>query len=114
VGINLAIQDAVAAAQRIAQPLLRGTLDEADLAAVQKRRWFPTVVIQKVQLLIQKAVFGPAVRGQLAGPPSRLVFIAQHMPWLGKLPALMIAFGPRPEHAPDFARRKAPKTRNPA
>ncbi|MBB6406601.1 FAD-dependent oxidoreductase [Arthrobacter sp. AZCC_0090] len=114
VGINLAIQDAVAAAQRIARPLLQGILDEADLAAVQKRRWFPTVVIQKVQLLIQKAVFGPAVRGQLAGPPSPLVFIAQHMPWLGKLPAFMIAFGPRPEHAPDFARRKAPKTRNPA
>lgn len=114
VGINLAIQDAVAAAQRIARPLLQGILDEADLAAVQKRRWFPTVVIQKVQLLIQKAVFGPAVRGQLAGPPSPLVFIAQHMPWLGKLPALMIAFGPRPEHAPDFARRKAPKTRNSA
>lgn len=114
VGINLAIQDAVAAAQRIARPLLQGTLGEADLASVQKRRWFPTVVIQNLQLLIQKAVFGPALSGQLVGPPSPLVFVARHVPWLGKLPALMIAFGPRPEHAPDFARRKAAASRDAA
>ncbi|GAB3571175.1 FAD-dependent oxidoreductase [Arthrobacter alkaliphilus] len=114
VGINLAVQDAVAAAQRIALPLLRGTLGECELASVQKRRWFPTVVIQQVQLLIQQAVFAPAVKGQLAGPPSPLVFIARHLPWFGKIPALMIAFGPRPEHAPDFARRKPSAARNPA
>lgn len=113
VGINLAIQDAVAAAQRIARPLLQGTLGEADLASVQKRRWFPTVVIQNAQLLIQKAVFGPAVKGQLMGPPSPVVFVALHVPWFRKLPALMIAFGPRPEHAPDFARRKAAVNRKP-
>ncbi|GAA3320326.1 FAD-dependent oxidoreductase [Arthrobacter ramosus] len=114
VGINLAIQDAVAAAQRIARPLLQGTLGEADLASVQKRRWFPTVVIQSMQLLIQKAVFGPAVRGQLVGPPGPVVFISRHVPGFGKLPALMIAFGPRPEHAPDFARRKPTVNRKPA
>ena len=114
VGINLAIQDAVAAAQRIARPLLQGTLGEVDLASVQKRRWFPTVVIQSMQLLIQKAVFGPAVRGQLVGPPGPVVFIARHVPGFGKLPALMIAFGPRPEHAPDFARRKPTVNRKPA
>lgn len=114
VGINLAVQDAVAAAQRIALPLLRGTLGESELASVQKRRWFPTVVIQHVQLLIQQAVFAPAVKGRLAGPPSPMVFIARHLPWFGKLPALMIAFGPRPEHAPDFARRKPSAVRNPA
>lgn len=107
VGINLAIQDAVAAARRIARPLLQGALDQADLASVQKRRWFPTVVIQNVQLLIQKAVFGPALSGRLGRPPSPLVFVVRHVPWSGRLPALMIAFGPRPEHAPDFARRKA-------
>ncbi|MCA4133254.1 FAD-dependent oxidoreductase [Arthrobacter sp. M4] len=106
VGINLAIQDAVAAAKRIAEPLLRGNIGEADLASVQKRRWFPTVVIQNVQLLLQEAIFGPAVRGQLAGPPSPVLFMARHVPWFRKLPALMIGFGPRPEHAPDFARRE--------
>lgn len=113
VGINLAIQDAVAAAQRIARPLLQGALVEADLASVQKRRWFPTVVIQNMQLLIQKAVFGPAVKGQLVGPPGLVVFAARHVPGFGKLPALMIAFGPRPEHAPDFARRKPAVNRKP-
>ncbi|GAA5191291.1 FAD-dependent oxidoreductase [Arthrobacter gyeryongensis] len=113
VGINLAIQDAVAAARRIARPLLQDTLVEADLASVQKRRWFPTVVIQNMQLLIQKAVFGPAVKGQLVGPPGPVVFAARHVPGFGKLPALMIAFGPRPEHAPDFARRKPAVNRKP-
>ncbi|MFH5879208.1 FAD-dependent oxidoreductase [Arthrobacter sp. NA-172] len=111
VGINLAIQDAVAAAQRIAPPLLRGTLGEAELASVQKRRWLPTVLIQNGQRVLHKAVFGPAVSGQPVRPPGPVVFIARHMPWFRKLPALMIAFGPRPEHAPAFARRKAPTTR---
>ncbi|MEZ2390975.1 FAD-dependent oxidoreductase [bacterium RCC_150] len=114
VGINLAIQDAVAAANRIVGPLLRGTLDEADLAAVQKRRWFPTIVIQSAQRLLHKAIFGPIVKGQVSSPPGLLLFIARHIRWLKKYAAIMIAFGPRPEHAPDFARRKAPMTRNPA
>lgn len=106
VGINLAIQDAVAAAARIAGPLLRGTLDERDLAAVQKRRWFPTVVLQAMQRVLHKVIFGPAVSGEASGPPSPLVFLVRHIPPLRKLPALMIAFGPRPEHAPEFARRR--------
>ncbi|UVJ39592.1 FAD-dependent oxidoreductase [Arthrobacter sp. CJ23] len=106
VGINLAIQDAVAAATRIAGPLLLGTLGEAELASVQKRRWFPTVVLQNMQLLLHKVVFGSVVRGQQAAAPGPVVFIARHLPGFRKLPALMIAFGPRPEHAPAFARRE--------
>lgn len=106
VGINLAIQDAVAAAKRIAGPLLLGTLGEPELAAVQNRRWFPTVVIQNVQMLLHKAIFGPSVSGERAGPPGPLLFIARHVPAFRKLPALLIAFGPRPEHAPAFARRQ--------
>jgi len=106
VGINLAIQDAVAAAARLAGPLLRGRLTERDLAAVQKRRWLPTVVVQNVQRLLHKVIFGPAVTVGLAGPPGPVVFAARKLPWLRKLPSLMIGFGPRPEHAPGFARRR--------
>ncbi|WP_074466473.1 FAD-dependent oxidoreductase [Arthrobacter sp. SW1] len=106
VGINLAIQDAVAAAARLAGPLLRGTLSEQDLAAVQRRRWFPTVVLQAIQRGLHKVIFGPAVSGEASGPPSPLVFLVRHVPALRKLPALLIAFGPRPEHAPEFARRR--------
>ncbi|WP_242701814.1 FAD-dependent oxidoreductase [Arthrobacter cavernae] len=106
VGINLAIQDAVAAAARIARPLLDGSLSEAHLASVQKRRWFPTVVLQSGQRLLQKAIFEPAITGKRAGAPRSALFVASHVPLLRRVPARMIAFGPRPEHAPDFARRQ--------
>lgn len=106
VGINLAIQDAVAAAGRIARPLLAQRLTARDLADVRKRRWLPTVLIQTVQRILHAAIFGPAVRGQRAEPPPFLVFIARHVPWIRRLPPLLIAMGPRPEHAPAFARRQ--------
>lgn len=56
VGINLAIQNAVATANRLVVPLLNNTLTETDLAAGQQRREFPTKVTQGVQILIQKQV----------------------------------------------------------
>ncbi|WP_426997571.1 FAD-dependent oxidoreductase [Pseudarthrobacter sp. N5] len=106
VGINLAVQDAVAAAARIAIPLLAGALTDADLASVRRRRWLPTVLLQTMQLLLHKVIFGPAVTGQRAGAPGPLVFAARHIPRFQKVPALLIAFGPLPEHAPAFARRQ--------
>ncbi|MBT2513733.1 FAD-dependent oxidoreductase [Arthrobacter sp. ISL-30] len=112
VGINLAIQDAVAAAQRLAQPLLRRTVNESDLAAVRKRRWLPTVVLQTLQRGLHSVVFGPAVAGKGQQVPKAVIFVARNFPWLRKLPALMIAFGPRPEHAPDFARRQPAGSRS--
>lgn len=106
VGINLAIQDAVAAARIIAGPLLSGTLDDAHLAKVQKRRWMPTVVVQTFQRVLHRVVFARVMAGGEAKPPKPLLFVTRHFPAFRKLPARMIAFGPRPEHAPDFARRK--------
>lgn len=105
VGINLAIQDAVAAARLLAAPLKEKRLTEADLAAVQKRRWMPTVVLQSVQRLLDTLIFGPALTGKVP-PIFRVVrLVAGNIPAFRKLPAELIAFGPRPEHAPDFARR---------
>ncbi|WP_157641073.1 FAD-dependent oxidoreductase [Longispora albida] len=105
VGINLAIQDAVAAARLLAGPLLAGRVTPADLAKVRGRRWMPTVVLQAVQRLLHRFVFAPVLRGETSGPPSLLLTLAQRVPGFRKLPARMVAFGPRPEHAPDFARR---------
>lgn len=106
VGINLAVQDAVAAARVIASPLLSETLDDGHLAAVQKRRWLPTVLVQTFQRLLHRVVFAQVMAGKQPEPPKPLLFVVRNFPGFRKLPARMIAFGPRPEHAPQFARRK--------
>ncbi|MDR6988543.1 2-polyprenyl-6-methoxyphenol hydroxylase-like FAD-dependent oxidoreductase [Paenarthrobacter nitroguajacolicus] len=106
VGINLAVQDAVAAARILASPLLKETLDDGHLAAVQKRRWLPTLVVQTFQRILHRVVFAQVMAGKPPKPPKPLIFALRTFPAFGKLPARMIAFGPRPEHAPEFARRK--------
>jgi orotate phosphoribosyltransferase len=105
VGINLAIQDAVAAAARLAPGLLRGRVRVKDLAAVQRRRRMSTVVVQTVQRLMHWAVFVPLFAGTRTGIPPFLLFVVRHVPLARRLMPRMIAFGPRPEHAPAFARR---------
>jgi orotate phosphoribosyltransferase len=105
VGINLAIQDAVAAAARLAPALLRGRVGVKDLAAVQRRRRMPTVVVQTVQRVMHRAVFVPLFAGTRTGIPPFLLFAVRHLPLARRLLPRMIAFGPRPEHAPAFARR---------
>ncbi|MET3721674.1 2-polyprenyl-6-methoxyphenol hydroxylase-like FAD-dependent oxidoreductase [Arthrobacter sp. UYEF21] len=110
VGINLAIQDAVAAAARLARPLLRGQLSVTDLAAVERRRRMPTVVIQTVQRILHRAVFVPLFAGRRTGVPPALLFVLRHAPMVRRLMPRLIAFGPRPEHAPSFARRVPPRS----
>ena len=105
VGINLAIQDAVAAAALLAEPLAEGRLTEQDLARVQRRRWWPTVLLQQAQRGLHRLIFTPALGGRT--PPAFRVAaaVARRVPALTAVPARLIAFGPRPEHAPAFARR---------
>lgn len=105
VGINLAIQDAVAAAALLAEPLRTGSVTGADLGAVRRRRWLPMVVIQLLQRGLHELLFVPTFKGRRRGPPRALVLLARYVPGFTALPARPIAFGPRPEHAPDFARR---------
>jgi 2-polyprenyl-6-methoxyphenol hydroxylase-like FAD-dependent oxidoreductase len=109
VGINLAIQDAVAAAARLAPALLRGQVTVQDLAAVERRRRMPTVVVQTVQRIMHRAVFVPLFAGRRSGVPSVVLFLARHVPAVTRLMPRLIAFGPRPEHAPGFARRQEPR-----
>ncbi|WP_026556849.1 FAD-dependent oxidoreductase [Arthrobacter sp. 35W] len=105
VGINLAIQDAVAAATLLAGPLLEGTLSEQHLAAVERRRRFPTVVIQRAQRLLHRVIFATALSGREVQPPRFIIWLARHVPPFKRIPARLIGYGPRPEHAPKFARR---------
>jgi 2-polyprenyl-6-methoxyphenol hydroxylase-like FAD-dependent oxidoreductase len=105
VGINLAVQDAVAAADLLALPLLRHRLHEADLAKVQRRRWFPTVVVQGMQRMMHGAVLAPLINGERSGFPKAPLWLFRKVRPMTYLPAYLIAIGPRPEHAPEFARR---------
>lgn len=97
VGINLAIQDAVAAANILAGPLRQGTVGEPHLAAVQKRREFPTRVTQGAQVFIQNRV----IRHVLAGGQVSLPFslkLLRYFPVLRRIPARLVGIGVRPEH----------------
>jgi len=109
VGINLAIQDAVAAANLLWFPLARGRVRENDVAKVQKRRLFPTRVTQGVQVAAHNRLIAPllAARGKIRPPfPLRLL---QWFPVLRRIPARMIGLGVRPEHVrtPDTVCSKA-------
>lgn len=107
VGINLAIQDAVAAAARLAPALLRRNVTVKDLAAVQRRRLPPTVIIQTVQRGMHRAVFVPLFSGKRSGAPPFVQFVGRHFPAMRRILPRLIAIGPLPEHAPAFARRQA-------
>lgn len=98
VGINLAIQDAVAAANILAAPLKEHRLTERDLAAVQRRRLFPTRFTQGAQVLIQKRIITRVLgsNGETKAPAFMHLFRA--FPLLQRLPAYLVGVGVRPEH----------------
>ncbi|MEU0512786.1 MULTISPECIES: FAD-dependent oxidoreductase [unclassified Amycolatopsis] len=104
VGVNLAVQDAVAAARILAGPLSEGRVSTQDLAKVQKRREWPTRVAQRAQLGEHEMLLKPALEGTLTRvpPPLRAV---QRFPLLAVVSAYLGGIGVRPEHAPAFARR---------
>lgn len=98
VGVNLAVQDAVATARLLAGPLRAGQVDEDALARVQARRAFPTAGTQLMQRLMQRAFVGrilAAERPVTAPMPLKLLSRA---PLLQKIPARLIGVGLRPEH----------------
>ncbi|MGF2943578.1 FAD-dependent oxidoreductase [Mycobacterium sp. Lab-001] len=111
VGINLAIQDAVAAATLLAGPLRRHRVTDGDLAAVRRRRAFPAAVTQAVQRVLQRVLLGPLLRGADPTPPAALLRLVERLPWLSAVPAYFVGVGVRPEHAPAFARRQSGRTR---
>jgi 2-polyprenyl-6-methoxyphenol hydroxylase-like FAD-dependent oxidoreductase len=97
VGINLAIQDAVATANLLAEKLRTGPVSVDDLRKVQARREWPTRLIQAMQVFIHRRV----VTGRTSDPNGSLPFVFRLLKWfpiLRQLPARFIGIGPRAEH----------------
>jgi 2-polyprenyl-6-methoxyphenol hydroxylase-like FAD-dependent oxidoreductase len=107
VGINLAVQDAVAAASLLAGPLRRrGAVTPTRLAAVRARRILPTVLVQSLQRILHRNLVVPIVEGRRMGPPKPVLALLRRVPQVSLVPAYLIGVGLRPEHAPDFARQR--------
>jgi 2-polyprenyl-6-methoxyphenol hydroxylase-like FAD-dependent oxidoreductase len=98
VGINLAIQDAVAAANILAAPLKEGRVTEALLEAVQRRRTLPMRVIQWLQVQVQNNVLNPVLKSSARPKPPFAAKLLNWFPPLQRLPARIIGLGVRPEH----------------
>lgn len=109
VGINLAVQDAVAAARHLAEPLRAGYLGREHVAAIQRRRLPTTVLVQRFQRLAHDNVVAPALRGEIdfgdpADPPLPMKVLST-APWLRRVPPYLLAYGVFPENPPTAALR---------
>jgi 2-polyprenyl-6-methoxyphenol hydroxylase-like FAD-dependent oxidoreductase len=98
VGINLAIQDAVAAANLLAPVLRRRTPRLGDLNKVQRRRLWPTRLTQWVQVQIQNRVLAPNFRARQTPKPPWIIHLLNRWPSLRRFPARFVGIGVRPEH----------------
>lgn len=107
VGINLAIQDAVAAANLLAGPLLAGSVGDAQLHAVQRRREFPTRMTQRLQVFAHRRLLSPTLGNEK--PIRRLPLALRLLQWfpvLRRIPARVVGMGFRPEHVKSPERAK--------
>src|SRR5207237_32006 len=98
VGINLAIQDAVAAANILAIPLALGRATTSELAKVQRRREWPTRLTQRLQIFIQNRLIRRVLGSRKRLPPPWPVRLLRWFPFLRRIPARLIGIGFRPEH----------------
>ncbi|MGL6237103.1 MAG: FAD-dependent oxidoreductase [Segniliparus sp.] len=116
VGINLAVQDGVAAARILAEPLKRAQaggppVSGQELAKVRRRRLFPTAVVQGFQQFAHRALFSKIGAPKPTAPPDPnkpkpfVLRVITRFPALQVVPGYFIAIGPLPEHAPEWARR---------
>jgi 2-polyprenyl-6-methoxyphenol hydroxylase-like FAD-dependent oxidoreductase len=98
VGVNIAVQDAVAAANRLAAPLKAGTASDDDLRAIQERRMFPVRFTQGIQLTMQNRLVRPMLAGKERLKPPALFRLLTMIPVLQRIPGRLLAVGVRPEH----------------
>ncbi len=98
VGINLALQDAVAAANILAKPLQQATVRMEHLKAVQRRRELPTRITQRLQVLIQDRLIRPVLESPEHLAPPWGVRLLDRWPILRRIPARLVGIGFRPEH----------------
>jgi 2-polyprenyl-6-methoxyphenol hydroxylase-like FAD-dependent oxidoreductase len=98
VGINMAVQDAVAAANRLAGPLRAGKLADADLQAIEDRRTLPMRFTQALQLAIQRRIISRVLNANERPKPPLFLKLFGVFPILRRIPARLIGIGIRPEH----------------
>lgn len=105
VGINVAIQDAVAAANLLTEPLRRGVVTEQDLAAVQKQREPAVKMVQRIQRVIQDRIAGPGLDAAHEFRPPWWLRLVTSIPGLRNVPARLLAFGPNQVRLRDVSLR---------
>ncbi len=98
VGINLAIQDAVAAANILAGPLSDGGATLSVLEKLQQRRWFPTAATQRLQVFLHNHFLNPVLAGHTPAGVRVVLKMLQTFPILTRIPARVVGLGVRPEH----------------
>jgi 2-polyprenyl-6-methoxyphenol hydroxylase-like FAD-dependent oxidoreductase len=98
VGINVAVQDAVAAANRLAGPLRAGMVTDDDLRAIQERRALPVRFTQWLQLTIQRQIISRVLESERRPKPPLLFKLFNLFPVLRRIPARLLGIGVRPEH----------------
>ena len=98
VEINIAVQDAVAAANQLAGPLSRGKLTDEDLQAIEDRRTLPVRWTQGLQLMVQKRIVSQVLAGQQRPKAPALLKLFNISRRLRRIPAHLIGVGVRPEH----------------
>ncbi|WP_441235922.1 FAD-dependent oxidoreductase [Bradyrhizobium sp. 930_D9_N1_4] len=99
VGVNLAVQDAVATANLLADKLQRGCPTEDELDAVRRWREFPVKMTQRMQVVVQNKIVSGALQG--GDRPLKVPLVVRlitALPWLQGIPARLLALGVRPEH----------------
>jgi 2-polyprenyl-6-methoxyphenol hydroxylase-like FAD-dependent oxidoreductase len=106
VGINLAIQDAVATANLLADKLAHDSVTPSDLEAVQKRRLFPARVTQAAQVFIQKRVLRPALGNAQQTSAPWFLKLFKYFPILRRIPAFLVGVGVRAEHIEPVGRKQ--------
>ncbi|HSE84896.1 MAG TPA: FAD-dependent oxidoreductase [Candidatus Binatia bacterium] len=105
VGINLAIQDAVAAANVLFKPLQERRLDIEQLLRIQRRREFPTRVTQWLQVAVQRRIIARVLRQAVPLKPPLVVRLLARISFLRRIPARIVGLGIRPEHvSPELTR----------
>ena len=98
VGINMAVQDAVAAANRLAGPLRVGRVTDEDLEAIQQRRTLPLRFTQWLQLTVQRRIIAQVLETRERPKPPAFLKLFNSFPILRRIPAQLIGIGIRPEH----------------
>ncbi|WP_431709418.1 FAD-dependent oxidoreductase [Glutamicibacter uratoxydans] len=105
VGVNLAVQDAVCAARLLATPLATGHITDRDVAAVQRRRYLPTITIQSIQRIMHRGLRRILEQDTSLTLPAMVGTVLERVPWLSRIPARLLGVGLLRERPPQAARR---------